>query len=122
MGDFSTNYGTVGGIPRAIGYAGGESGQGAKYADIAQQKCAESFKQTWRGGAANGIAGAGLTASPEFKTALAQACPPKSAAPPPMPQVSAPPQPAAPPAQVGGNMTMPPPPGAPYMNLSGMRG
>lgn len=97
---------------RSVGFRGAQVGQDAKYGDIAKQQCVENFKQTWNGGAASGIAGARLTATPEFKNALATACPPA------VPQQATPAAP--PPAAVGGNMTMPPPPGVPAMNLTGM--
>lgn len=99
---------------RSIGFRGAQVGQDAKYGDIARQQCVDNFKQTWNGGAASGIAGARLASTPEFKNALATACPPQS------PAATAPAPTAAPPAQVGGNMTMPPPPGVPAMNLTGM--
>lgn len=73
---------------KAVGFRGAEAGQGAKYADIAKQKCLENFKRTWRGGAAGGIAGAGLTATPEFKADLATACPPTAPTPVPSPSPS----------------------------------
>jgi hypothetical protein len=104
-----------------VGWKGAESGNDAKYNELAQKQCEEGFKKTWKGGIAAGIAGARYTGTPEYTNALKAACPPGGPAPAPAPTPTptpAPvPTPTPAPAQTGAVV---PPPGMPDPRLSGM--